>query len=89
MLCGLLSLTPACGAGENKRGNEQMATVRGKDCSRRKNLVTEIEMHGVCKSGQNFHLEKWQKSVFMQNLQGAGQNGKLSCDFIWYNATIE
>lgn len=45
-----------------------MATVGGKDCSRRKNLVTEIETHGVSESGQNFHLEKWQKSVFTQKL---------------------
>lgn len=69
MLCGFLFLTPACGAGENKKGNEQMATVGGKDCSRRRNLVTEIEMHVVSESGQNFHLEKWQKSVFTQKLQ--------------------
>ena len=66
MLCGFLFLTLACGAGENKEGNEQMATVGGKDCSRRKNLVTEIKTHGVCdqdrtstsKSGRNQSLRK-------------------------------
>lgn len=66
MLCGFLFLTPAFGAGKNKKGNEQTATVGGKDCSRRKNLVTEIERHGVCdqdrtstsKSGRNQSLRK-------------------------------
>lgn len=84
MLCGFLFLTLACGAGKNKKDNEQITTVGGKDCSRRKNLVAEIKKHDMCESGQNSHHGKSQKSVYTRKFQQCWtEHGKLSCGFIW------
>lgn len=80
MLCGFLFLTLACGAGENKKSNEQITTVGGKDCSTRKSLMAEIKKHDVCESGQNFLHEKSQKST--RSFRSAGQRMANSYDFI-------